>query len=84
MLCRCALIHKVQPLNIHEFNEIISNERHVEEVKTVPSKLRRYQLLTITDYQTWYQINAKTKRSYPNGQIFQSHNLHIHEFNEII
>ena len=42
-------------VNIHKFNENIGNERqHVDKVKPVPTKLPIYQLLTITDYQTWY------------------------------
>ena len=54
MLCRNGPICKVKHLNIREFNEKNSNERqHVEKVKFVPTKLPIYQLLTITDYQTW-------------------------------
>ena len=47
----------------------MSNERKlVENLKFVPTKLPIYQLLTITVYQTWYLINAKAIRSYPNGK----------------
>ena len=75
MLCRSGPICKVKQLNIHVFNECISNERqHIEKSKFVPIKLTIYQLLSKT---TKLGIKSILKQSV---QIFKSHNLHIYEY----
>ena len=57
-MMRYANYHIFVVMNI---NSIIRNERtNVEKLRDLSTKLSISRLLTILEYQTWYQIKAKT------------------------